>query len=276
MTFSSIVRPAVPLLNIAGGDEVYELPVEDGLVYRVHVFENSNPLTVSSEGWIEYLMCAGGGGGGGTTYRGGAGGGAGGLLEGRHYIVPGTYNIIIGSGGAGGVGAVNGTDGTNTEALGFIAVGGGGGALGNNSQRFGRNGGSGGGSFRARGGYGVIGQGTDGGYTSATSHTNIQPFGAHGGSANFPYYNQDLPRIYNTGTENLGDGTVGRMSRITGLPIEYSKGGSSGTLNSSAYSATALQPGEGGQGAHGLDQANRPGFAGADGIFIIRYPVRYA
>lgn len=274
MTFSSIVRPAVPLLDIAGGDNVYELPV-DGFVYRVHVFENSNPLTVSSEGWVEYLMCAGGGGGGGTTYRGGAGGGAGGLLEGRYYVTPETSNIIVGSGGQGGVGSSDGTDGANTEALGLIAVGGGGGARGTNQARQGRAGGSGGGSFQRSAGYGVIGQGTDGGYTHATSHTGILPFGAHGGSANFPYYNQDLPRRYNTGTENLGDGTVGRMSRITGLPIEYSKGGSSGTLNSTAYSATALQPGEGGQGAHGFDQGSRTAYAGADGIFIIRYTVRY-
>jgi hypothetical protein len=275
MGISRTTRVAPPALAASGGDDVYELDADDGLTYKVHVFESSGTLTVSAgSAWVQYLMCAGGGGGGGSTYRGGAGGGAGGLLQGHYLLTPASYSVVIGTGGAGGVGSANGANGTDTEALGFTAVGGGGGARNRNSRDSGNDGGSGGGSISLTPGRGVIGQGTDGSYASSPSAGLLGSTGAHGGGAGMPYLTDDLPREYASGVYDLGY-NVGVRSAITGLPINYSRGGSAGLRNGRAFNDPALEPGQGGAGAHGDDALTRDGNAGADGIFIIRYPVRF-
>ena len=124
---------------------------------------------------VEYLVVAGGGSGGAGDA---AGGGAGGYLTNfggtAIGMEPGiVYTVTVGAGGAaaGSPGSkTQGSDGTDSTVSGtgvsLTAIGGGGGAaaIDPESNRVGRDGGSGGGATDGRtGGSGTVGQGNDGG-----------------------------------------------------------------------------------------------------------------
>ena len=106
-----------------------------GLTYRYHAFPGSANFTVSSGiSTAEALVVAGGGGGG--AGRDSGGGGAGGLRTiTSATLTPGTYPIVVGSGGAGGpywpgwsLGNAHASAqrGGTSSAFGFDSTGGGG------------------------------------------------------------------------------------------------------------------------------------------------------
>ncbi len=160
--------------NIANG-------LEPGNGYAYHTFTSSGSLVVQggNKTSCECLVVGGGGGGGASNYTGsdgGAGGGAGGLAWGSAItITPGTYNIVVGTGGAGGIDATSssqpgcankpqpysGTQGTNgvdsvfgassPTGMKITAKGGGGGGSGPNAGNAdcGGSGGGGGGGGAA-------------------------------------------------------------------------------------------------------------------------------
>lgn len=241
MALSSIARPKVQILTAEGGDAVYDFPLaERGVLMRVHRFTSSGDFEVAAgAGLIEAIIHAGGGGGAGTTSRGSGGGGAGGFLL-ETFFADSTQDVGSGDGvypivvGNGGAGGAS------------SAVG----ATGSNTTAFGFTafGGGGGqvnntGTLATNGGSGGRGNGNPGSGTLGQ--------GAHGSSGGL---NIDL----------AFDGTVRR----------YSKSGISGGRNGNTTAQRAVSEyGAGGQGSHGSDQSS-PGGAGAQGIVIIRYPVR--
>ena len=173
----------------------------DGFDY--HVFTTDGTLEVSGGDYnVDVLLVAGGGGGG--AGRLGGGGGAGGVLQTlNHPVTPGTYPVVVGSGGAGmpfwstpnyippptAVGAKGG----NTTFDGLTANGGG---TANNSYdnlpaSSVKNGGSGAGSHPYSpyvGGDGTSGQGNPGGGVVCPPGGNPQSYfqSAGGGGAGFP------------------------------------------------------------------------------------------
>ena len=100
--------------------------------YAVHTFTSPGTFTVSGspQAGGEYLIVGGGGGGGkgglgGTGFEVGGGGGGGHRFITGHTFTPGTYAVVVGSGGPGG-----GTgDGQASSAFGQSAAGGGGGCF---------------------------------------------------------------------------------------------------------------------------------------------------
>ena len=157
---------------------------------------------------ITYLVLAGGGGGG---RGGGAGGGAGGLLQGSTSLTPGSYPIVIGTGGPGAtVDNTSGTPGNDTTAFGLTAKGGGRGAGG--ASIAGGPGGSGGGGSQpaGAGGAATAGQGNNGGGVAVANN------GGGGGGAG------------STGgsptSTNGGNGGNGVSSSISGSALLYAGG----------------------------------------------------
>jgi len=215
----------------------------------------SNPIGV------EYLIIAGGGGGGWDV---GGGGGAGGVLNDSTGIWPGTYNIGIGAGGAGktGGGGVSTTQlGYNTYAIGLMAIGGGGG--GNYSGGHGSAGGSGGGGAgygsTTYAGFGMKGQGFEGGCginVAGTSSTG----GAGGGAGGVG------PSSINSAGGSTNGG-VGIISTIIGEHRSYGCGGRGGGDNWTGpmYNGTA-NTGGGGDGAGNPNE----GCSGGSGIVILK------
>jgi hypothetical protein len=216
----------------------------------------SNPIGV------EYLIIAGGGGGGWDV---GGGGGAGGVLNGSTGIWPGTYNIGIGGGGAG---ATNGAptipnNGFNTYAIGLMAIGGGGG--GNYAGGSGLSGGSGGGgsgySAITNAGFGMKGQGFEGGCglnVAGTSSTG----GAGGGAGA-------------AGASSINNingcvaGGTGIISTIIGEYRSYGCGGRGGGDSWSGNQPGRTNTGDGGDGA-GVANGTNAGSNGGSGLVIIK------
>ena len=232
---------------------------------------------------VSYLVVAGGGGGGYGNDVGG-GGGAGGLLAGSTGVLPSTsYTITIGAGGVGLTTYVNSNPaGSNTTALGFTAIGGGG---GNSSGYTGNAGGSGGGGGDSvGGGSGTSGQGYAGGSGTGTGgHYGGGGGGGAGGAGG----------TASSGAGTGGNGGIGGSSSISGSSIYYAGGGggggwltSSGTggtggggvggvhLTSNAGAGTA-NLGAGGGGGGGVSETPAYGGNGGSGVVIISYPSGY-
>jgi hypothetical protein len=215
----------------------------------------SNPIGV------EYLIIAGGGGGGWDV---GGGGGAGGVLNGSTGIWPGTYNIGIGAGGAGktGGGGVSTTQlGYNTYAIGLMAIGGGGG--GNYSGGHGSSGGSGGGGAgygsTTYAGFGMKGQGFEGGCGINVANTASTGGGGGGAGGIGP------SSVNNAGGSTTGG--VGIISTIIGEHRSYGCGGRGGGDNWTGpmINGTA-NTGGGGDGAGNPNE----GCSGGSGIVILK------
>ena len=163
LSFSPAPLPA-PFISSSSYTTITD---NSGTLYYVFT-DPSGSLTMTSQKTATYFMIGGGGGGG--THTGG-GGGAGGHLTGTLPMVTTTsYPFVIGRGGVGGIMTngsyhVAGTNGTNTIFGGFTALGGGAGGTYNILPYIGNDGGCGGGGpiVDSNGGYGVSGQGYNGG-----------------------------------------------------------------------------------------------------------------
>jgi hypothetical protein len=248
--------------NVGGNVSCQRMTIDtDGVVaFSCQICTPGISITSNPIG-VEYLIIAGGGGGGWDV---GGGGGAGGVLNGSTGIWPGTYNIGIGAGGAGktGGGGCSTTQlGYNTYAIGLLAVGGGGG--GNYSGGWGSGGGSGGGGAgygaTTNAGFGMKGQGFEGGCginVAGTSSTG----GAGGGAGGV-----GPSSISNIGGSTTGG--VGIISTIIGEHRSYGCGGRGGGDNWTGpmYNGTA-NTGGGGDGAGSVNE----GCSGGSGIVILK------
>jgi hypothetical protein len=189
--------------------------------YKIHTFTSAGTLTVTARGNIEYLIVAGGGAGG-TTDAGG--GGAGGVVYGTMLIETGAYGITIGAGGA----YVNtnnmaGLSGSNSTALGFTAIGGGGGGVdryGNAGTQGPKSGGSGGGGGSRQG---TVSTSTYWGGASTTQNSS--------GSTGYG----------NNGGDGVGEATVGYAST-------RHAGGGGGAGEAGKAGNDSSDPGGGGDG----------------------------
>jgi hypothetical protein len=211
---------------------------------------------------IEYLIIAGGGGGGWDV---GGGGGAGGVLNNSTGIWPGTYNIGIGGGGAG---AGNGTptvpnNGFNTYAIGLMAIGGGGG--GNYSGGSGLSGGSGGGGSgygtTTNAGFGMKGQGFEGGCgINVASNSSTGGAGGGAGAAGASSINN---------LNGCVAGGTGIISTIIGEYRSYGCGGRGGGDSWTGNQAGRTNTGDGGDGA-GVANGTNAGSNGGSGLTILK------
>jgi hypothetical protein len=225
--------------------------------------------TGSSTGWvvlayggqytITYLVAAGGGGGGN---RHGGGGGAGGLITGTRLVTPGdTYSASIGAGGSGAPtgGGQLGSNGSNTTALGFTAIGGGGGSSYGDGSNNGpatpsgaaTSGGSGGGQGynTASSGSGTAGQGNPGG-----SNNSGVPGGGGGGAG--------ATGGVGSGS-GAGPGGVGILFSTEGYGYYYAGGGGGGGWT--APGGNGGTGGGGGGAASGPPPSGPGGSAGSGG-----------
>jgi hypothetical protein len=250
------------------------------------------PVTFSAE-----TLAIGGGGsgaGGAGNAVGGSGGGAGGLILTNVTISSGTnYTISVPGSAAGGTyPATRGNDGSNTilsgGSISITAVGGAAGISQNNSNRFGRNGGSGSGgrfeggtptaSLSGGNGYGFPSP-TQQGYPGGTGTGTFPGFQGGGGGAG----GEGTPGVSN------GYGGLGIYSLITGANVQYAGGGGGGSLFpgqqggagqfgggsgfAGAGGAANVNTGGGGGGAGrpgGSDET--VGGAGGSGIVVLAYP----
>jgi len=223
---------------------------------------------------VETLIIGGGAsGGGGSDYAySGGGGGAGGLLYYSSLSISSgkNYQVRVGKGGAGrpsntyhSSNNVSGTDGHNGTDTSFdkkVAFGGGfgGGGLARNGGSGGSGGGGGG--RNSTGGYGVSGQGNDGGLS--TEHGDTTTRGAGGGGAGGTGGNSS-----NNVNGTSGDGLP---FSITGSSLTYSQGGGGGYTSHTQEQT----PGQGGRGANGDGGASgdRNTTSGSrDGVVYIAY-----
>ena len=261
-----------------------------------HVFTEDGTLTLPYPTTADVLLVGGGGGGGG--FHGGGGGGGGVVVCSNLLLAAGTYDVTIGEGGlptantgapAGRARSTNG--GSTTLALvdgsfKLQAFGGGGGGC-----RFhGQDGATGGGGASMNvyqtsasapesgpntwrlGGYGLGGQGYDGGLgTNTTSH--FFQFGGGGGGAGGPGSNAWFVAETNYG---LGAGGIGVMCDFSGEPTYYGGGGGGGASGRPQGRGGAGGLGGGGTGGggdtqwispdHSVTNKCSPGADGVDGL----------
>jgi hypothetical protein len=233
--------------------------------YKVHKFTtvgNSETLSCTSGGNIDYLVVGGGGGGGGL----GGGGGAGGFIEGSTLITNGNYTVVV---GAGGLGDYNwndyGTSGGISSFKGLTADGGG---KGYHHLPGGNGASGGGGGYGNNGGTGITGQGNRGGKAASIGNG-----GGGGGGAD---------GVGGDGSSNAGGNAgPGKTSSITGVLSYYAVGGPG-----VAYVGyTAQYPGSPATGGSAVNQnavANTgnggpssttyyAGKNGGSGVVIVRY-----
>ena len=274
-------------VNISNAFEATGGTVTESGGYTYHTFTSNGNFTTSFESKsIEFLIVAGGGGGG--YGNGGGGGGAGGAIDSSTTISPGTYSVVIGTGGAGGNGAgVNalGDNGTNSSFNGNTAVGGGGGAGDGNSggTTVGANGGSGGGGTGTTspngtvGGTATAGQGNNGGTGIHTGGVYIGGGGGGGaGAAGADASTSSSPgpgaggagiNWKSLGTYYAGGGGGGAHAAGSGAAGGAGGGGAGGTLNAGGTAGTHYTGGGGG----GAGNSGYNGGDGGHGIVIIRY-----
>ena len=253
----------------ATGGNVFEV-VSGSVVYNVHKFTTGTDFVVTDGSQkVEVLIVGGGGGGGGTSSvrdRGASSGGGGGVLRFFEDVTAGTYAVAVGAGGAGGApGDSNGASGGDSSAFGETAFGGGFGSRTDEADtpRLGGSGGNGGGSrFTAAAALGTPGQGHPG-------HISRGREGGAGGSSG------------GVRAWISGDSGPGLLYDLDGLVREYGKGANSTARrledNTTVFNGQNIAPntGLGGVGASSGGGVNRAGGSGADGVVIIRYPVRF-
>ncbi len=238
---------------------------------RLHAFTSSGTFTNTIAGLsVEALLVAGGGGGGSgqtvctNNHHCGGGGGAGGLLfKGSETLTAGDKTITVGTGGTGARSEIDnaGEKGTNTTALGYTALGGGGGETRNAQAACSLNptaldGGSGGGRSNTSGRAGNATQpgSSDGGFGNAGG-VGVSVAGGGGGGAGAA--GQDA---------NDGDGGAGKQyssefGTTYGADSGYFAGGGGGG------DAGTGNDGEGGTGGggDGVSNESSPGGNGTDG-----------
>ncbi len=214
------VKTALENLGLGDGSGRYSKTV---------VFSSSGSYTWPADvKRIDVILTAAGGGGGGCNAENanqtfsGAGGGAGGTVFATIYATdndagPGTYTVIIGSGGSGANGLGSGNNGGHSSFMTLTALGGQGGQWGGATNTAGGLGGSGSGGYKTEQG----GDGSDG----QAGQTLL---------------------VGNGASSYWGGG--GRAGQLSGNPGVCSGSGGGGAYDNS-YSHTS---GRGGHGANGV------------------------
>lgn len=245
----------------ATGGNVQSYTDTNGVTWVAHIFTGvgTNVFTVLGESLnVEVLVVAGGGGGASAQDAAGGGGGAGGLIFTNVTAIAGDHFIAVGAGGLGTKGITSNsyseaTSGNNSEAFGFIAIGGGRGG-GRNVGAAGSGGSGGGGSGRALhiGGDGTPGQGFDGG-DSQLGDANNGGGGGGGAATN----GADAVLATLSGGDG-GDGLYFAWAEQLGLGEGgYFAGGGGGGIRSAGGSSVVGYGGIGGGGdGHGRSSSS--------------------
>jgi hypothetical protein len=231
-----------------------------GVNYKVHTYTASSTFSVDAAGNVDVLIV---GAGGGTGFDVGGGGGAGGLCYATNYsLSPGTYNIVVGTGGACGQSLnVKGSNGGTSSAFGVYSQGGGGGGS-YSSNGTGVAGGSGGGGGN---------QNSPGGASNQASYSGFSCYGYAGGSSSTAWSTGGGGGAGGAGgnassSTSYGAYGPGKLYDISGTNIEYSRGGR-GSHDSTTYGE---QNGPG-WGHNGNGSPNASPYTGGNGIVIIRW-----
>lgn len=264
--------------------------VDNGVTYAVWVYETPGtfvftpPAGVTS---VDYLLVGGGGGGAGqgnsTGYFNPGGGGAGGVLQATYTLSNAPYTILVGAGGLGSADTGPGANGANSTAFGFTALGGGGGG---GVQGLVGGSGGGGGYHTQAGGSGTVGQGTQGGASTAAVDSNSRS-GGGGGGAGFAGANAvsgvggtggiglDFSPLFssNVGVNGWFAGGGGGSSQNNQPGAGGTGGGGNGATSGSGQIGL---PGTGGGGGgassvNGLGNQSAIGGNGGSGVVIVRY-----
>ena len=293
--------PTNQAYTVASGGSNTFIVTDNGVNYKVHVFETSGNLTVASAGGvfntIQYIAVAGGGGGGGQpgfypNGDGGAGAGAGGVIFGNVIATVGNVVMSVGAGGG------SATSGSNTSVFGNLylqAKGGGGGGTGTfQSYNTGPNPGGPGGSGGGHGGryygtwdygLGYPGQGQPGGTFLVGG--DVVPGGNFCGGGGFSERgaNTSIPGNSSSASGRGGNGfSISWMTSSYGTGATasgrwFAGGGSGGGTNSirggfggggGNFGGLTGNVNTGGGGA-GNQGPGYGGYAGGSGIVIVRY-----
>ena len=246
--------------------------------YEIHTFATNGTFTLAQDTVVDLLLVGGGGSGG---YGGGGGGGGGGVnVLTNVFLLAGTYQVGVGTGGAlaTGWGSHSGKGSfvyqTGSSLTNLQVKGGGGGGSRGDSDGLGRSGGSGGGAGGAysaweqkliKGGKGVAGQGHDGGTSlNKGKGLNFYTYGAGGGGAGEPGVCSDgsvEPKV-------LGIGGCGVWCDFSGRNVCYGGGGSGGSCDyqygTNKY-LVAASDGGGGRGAGIMSPYGTGAYPGEDG-----------
>jgi hypothetical protein len=256
--------------------------IEGGQRYRVHTFLADGILTINKacgRDKLEYLTVAGGGGGSIDT---GGGGGAGDAISGQATVIPGSYQIIVGTGG------VPSVNGGNTQIVNISEIAYGGGA---------------GGKLLSDGAGGGCGGGAGGIYPQPTQWTPAKNGGPgqkgnrggnRGGSSTGRTAGAGGGGMGAAGADVAGDfreggsGGVGIISTISGEAKYYSGGGGGSGAAGGSGGPGGLGGGGNGGSENGVSggngEANTGGGGGAagggaaagsggSGIVIVRYKI---
>jgi hypothetical protein len=245
----------------------------------IHTFTGSGTFTVTiGSSDVDYLVVAGGGGGG--THSGG-GGGAGGLLSNHPdmpsprrgsavQVSPGSYSVIVGSGGAGGDGTYPspgesvGSDGLPSSIAFPTPVSTSGGGGGGNHITSGRAGGSGGGGGRTSAG-GTVSPPSNQGFAGGSPGVGAGPNNSYPGGGGGGAGGLGLGSITNGGA-----GGPGLPISISGTSVTYA-GGGGGNSQYPPGVGGAGGPGGGGAGATisglGVDGTTNLGGGGGGGQY---------
>lgn len=260
--------------------------------YTRHKFTSTgtSTFTVSSAGYIDYIVVAGGGSANNQALDNGGGGAGGIVVRYKQLVTAGTYPITVGVGGTTKAG--NGDNGDNSTAFGVTALGGGGGG---DYSAPGVAGGSGGGSSEDGpndpGGAATQPGSADGGYGhrgGAQPNANNN-HGGGGGGAGEPGEDATTSVVGNGGKgmffgavfgTDVGEyGWFGGGGAGGGLDGTNGFGGIGGGGNGAtgAFNVSAGLPNTGGGGGGGANNAstaggsNAAGANGGSGVVIIRY-----
>ena len=244
-------------------------------------------------------LAVGGGGGGGSDMGGGGGGG--GVVERTALTIsPGSYPIVVGTGGSGalaGVGSARGVNGGNSSFSTLRSYGGGGGGSEYNTNAsppgggasaggsagcnqnymaamvIGQGNGSAGtpGCFYPTGGGGAGGAGAAGPATggvgvSSTILNTAYLFGGGGGGSGYTTIGG------NGGAGGGGGGAVGTTTGGSGLNSGSAGGGGALTVAANTPGGAAGANTGGGGGGGSYNTTNNYGGNGGSGIVVIMYP----
>jgi hypothetical protein len=266
-----VVPPAWTPIVATGG--TIEDNVIGGITYRSHFITSLTDFVVTdagTDGLVDLLMIAGGGG---TLAKvaGDGGGGAGGKVEELNIpVTVGNYPCVIGAGG-------NAANGSDSTALAFTAIGGGG-----VIDNIGSSGGCGSGGSGSGGAVGITSggsglQGFDGG--TGFGSTGVLRSGGGGGGV--------LGNGGNAGSGIAGNGGVGLDLASFRGGSSYLYGGGGGGGNNIVFGTASHGGGNGGDdtnlpqngdvstggGGGGSASINRINTTGGSGFVCIRYPL---
>jgi hypothetical protein len=220
------------------------------------------PAPVAATTPVVEVLLVGGGGSAGNGFYANGGGGGGQVVEATLALPIGAYPVVVGLYGRWGNYTPDRPVGGATKLAGLAAIGGAcGGPFATNPP-----------ISQDGAGWNSGGQGKSASWTSqqrslggfeggAQFDDGTNRGGGGGGGSGGPGGNADA--------SNGGAPGAGKISSITGVPVEYGKGGRGGHTSGSA--PTASLPGEGGGGQAPNSFNPRPPCEGQGGILIARY-----